>query len=182
MNISTSILVEIISCVLDFETPAVSMEEVKDMAELIPGLSEDIDFLTESFNSAGITTSIPTPAPAVSIPDVTEVVTSPTVTEPEEAKQTEAKPDKKKKGKGHQKHISIKGLINDLASFIKKEQASAETGWIPVLTVAEKFAKEKALGKNQKASVRFMLRQMTYADKTEKLWLYDAKTDEVSVV
>lgn len=178
---NTNILVELISCVLDFETPAVSMEEVKDMAELIPGLSEDIEFLQSSFKAAGIT-SMPVSTPAVSIPDVTEVVTSPTVMEPEEAKQTETKPDKKKKGKGHQKHISIKGLINDLASFIKKEQAAAETGWVPVLTVAEKFAKEKALGKNQKASVRFMLRQMTYADKTEKLWLYDAKTDEVSVV
>lgn len=179
MNTNTNILVELIGCVLDFETPEVSMEEVKDMAELIPGLSEDIDFLQSSFKAAGIT-SMPAPAPTVSIPDVTEVVTPPTVTEPEEAKQTEAKPDKKKKG--HQKHISIKGLINDLAAFIKKEQASAETGWIPVLTVAEKFAKEKALGKNQKASVRFMLRQLTYADKTEKLWLYDTKTDEVSVV
>lgn len=179
MNISTNVLVEIIACVLDFETPAVSMEEVKDMAELIPGLSEDIDFLTGSFKNAGIT-SIPT-APAVPA-EITEVVTTPTVTEPENktAKQPEAKPEKKKKG--HQKHISIKGLISDLAAFIKKEQAATETGWMPVLAVAEKFAKEKALGKNQKASVRAMLRQMTYADKTEKLWLYDAKTDEVSVV
>lgn len=177
MNISTNVLVEIIACVLDFETPAVSMAEVKDMAELIPGLSEDVDFLQASFKAAGIT-SIPT-TPTVPA-EITEVATTPAVTEPEEAKQTEAKPDKKKKG--HQKHIRIKGLINDLRTFIKKEQAATETGWIPVLTVAEKFSKEKALGKNQKASVRCMLRQLTYADKTEKLWLYDAKTDEVSVV
>lgn len=174
---NTNILVELIGCVLDFETPGVSMDEVKDMAELIPGLSEDIDFLQSSFKAAGIT-SIPAPTSTVSIPDVIEVVATPAVTEP--AKQTETKSDKKKKGP--QRHISIKGLINDLHTFIKKEQAAAETGWVPVLTVAEKFAKEKALAKNQKASVRFMLRQMTYANKTEKLWLYDAKTDEVSVV
>lgn len=177
-NISTTVLVEIISCILDFETPAVSMEEVKDMAELIPGLSEDINFLTESFKNAGIELIVPEKAPVVIEAPKPEAAVS-------EVKKEEAPvPEEHKKSRGNRpaKYISIRGLIEDVGHFIKKTQSKSGKDWLPVVELAEKFAKEKALGINQRASIRDALRQQRYSKQTANLWLYDKASDMVSVV
>lgn len=179
MNISTSILVEIISCVLDFETPEVSMEEVKDMAELIPGLSEDIDFLTESFKNAGIELIVPE-----KVPTVIEALKSESAMSEVKKEEAPVPEERKKTPRGNRpaKYISIRGLIEDIAPFIKKTQAKSGKDWLPVVELAEKFAKEKALGINQRASIRDALRQQRYSKQTMNLWLYDKEEDMVSVV